>query len=89
MCHLSHITCQVSFVTIFFFNIFLGQRGGASQFRVCYQQGLPRLVYKQAGLHGAFLYTVLRLINLIINWLGQGSKNLVLVKMGAIWLEAM
>ena len=34
MCHMSHVTC----------NIFFGQKGGASQWRVCYQWGLPRLV---------------------------------------------
>ena len=31
-------------VFVFFFFFFFGQSGGASRWRVCYQQGLPRLV---------------------------------------------
>ena len=37
MCHVAHVTCHVSHVIFFI--------GGASRWRVCYQQGLPRLVY--------------------------------------------
>ena len=49
-CHVSRVTCHVSSVTFFFlFFFFLYPkknylRGGASQWRVCYQRGLPRLV---------------------------------------------
>ena len=58
-CHLSHVTCHVSPVTchlsrvtchmpkknyIFLSLTRIGQSGGASRWRVCYQQGLPRLV---------------------------------------------
>ena len=51
-CHLSCVKCHVSPVTcpniyIFFFCftlIFFWQSGGASWWRVCYQQGLPRLI---------------------------------------------
>ena len=39
ICHLSCVTCKVRCVTIFF------QSGGASHLRVCYQRGLPRLVF--------------------------------------------
>ena len=42
-CQLSHVTCQFFFLFFFFF-FFLGQSGEASQGRVCYQRGLPRLV---------------------------------------------
>ena len=40
-CHLSRVTCQMSRVIFF---LFFGQSGGASQWRVCYQRGLARLV---------------------------------------------
>ena len=40
---MSHVTCHVSRVTIFFFIFFL-QSGEAYLWRVCYQRGLPRLV---------------------------------------------
>ena len=47
MCHMSHFTCCASHVPIFVFSFsFLGQNVGASQWRVCYQRGLPRLVLK-------------------------------------------
>ena len=42
MRQLSGVSCQVSGVTFFIFNFFL-QSCGASQWRVCYQQGLPHL----------------------------------------------
>ena len=42
MCHMSGVRCQVSHVTFF-----LGQSGGASPSRICYQRGLPRLVLGQ------------------------------------------
>ena len=49
-CHVSHVTCHMSRVMcqiflFFFFFFFFGQSGEASQGRVCYQRGLPRLVY--------------------------------------------
>ena len=42
---MSHVTCHMSCVT----RIFLEgeQRGGAKQYVVCYQQGLPRVVFVQ------------------------------------------
>ena len=40
MSHVSHVTCPMSSVTFF-----CGQSGRASLGRVCYQHGLPRLVY--------------------------------------------
>ena len=40
-CHMSRVRSQVSWVSWFFF--FLS--GGASRWRVCYQRGLPRLVF--------------------------------------------
>ena len=59
-CHVSHVTCHVSHVTchmshviyiyffsffFFFFFLFFGQSGEAYRWRVCYQRGLPRLVF--------------------------------------------
>ena len=47
MCHMSPVNCHVSCVTYhMYFLSFkkIGQRGGASQWRVCYQHGLPCLV---------------------------------------------
>ena len=41
MCHVSRVTCHVSHVIFLFY----GQRGEAYRWRVCYQRGLPRLVY--------------------------------------------
>ena len=48
-CHLSRVTCRMSFFFLFSSSFFLilkkiGQGGGASRWRVCYQRGLPRLV---------------------------------------------
>ena len=40
-CHVSGVTCHMSGVTCHFFL----QSGEASRLRVCYQRGLPRLVY--------------------------------------------
>ena len=51
MCHLSPVTCHMStkkkFKTFFVIPKKIWQRGGASQWRVCYQRGLPRLVSVQ------------------------------------------
>ena len=60
-CHVSCVTCHVSNVTYHLphvnrhlspvtFHFFWGKKmknGGASWWRVCYQRGLPRLVYQQ------------------------------------------
>ena len=57
MCHVSRVTCHPSPVTCqkYYLNILIkkkkhskniGQSGGASRWRVCYQRGLPRLVDK-------------------------------------------
>ena len=40
MCHLSHVTCHMSF----FPPKNIGLFDGASRWRVCYQRGLPRLI---------------------------------------------
>ena len=46
MCHVSHVTCHVSQVThILFYFISFSQSCEASRWRVCYQQGLPHLVF--------------------------------------------
>ena len=47
-CHMSPVTCHISCVR-FFLNLFIYffwvQSGEASQGRVCYQRGLPHLVF--------------------------------------------
>ena len=50
-CHVSHVTCHLSNVTCQIFFL-VGQSGEASQGRVCYQRGLPRLVYIGASKPG-------------------------------------
>ena len=46
MCHVSHVTCHI----LFYFSFsFFGQNCGASRWRVCYQRGLPRLVFTFGG----------------------------------------
>ena len=44
-CHMSHVACHVSFVTTTKKMKKNGQSGGASRSRVCYERGLPRLVF--------------------------------------------
>ena len=54
MCHMLHVMCHILCVTchilcVMFHNFisnFFGQNGRASWWRVCYQQGLPRIVLK-------------------------------------------
>ena len=69
-CHMSHVTCHLSPVTChmshFFFFL---QNGEVSQWRVCYQRGLPRLVLKEVillrvcrGLHKTIFLPRLRCI---------------------------
>ena len=48
MCHMSHVHFLLLYKTLLW--IFLGQIGGPSLCSVCYQRGLPRLVYKLDGL---------------------------------------
>ena len=48
-CHVSPVTCHMSRVRFYFF-WGGGQSGEASQGRVCYQRGLPRLVYYTSSL---------------------------------------
>ena len=45
-CHVSGVMCHMSPIFFFFFCYLLfGQSDGASQWRVCYQPGLPHLVF--------------------------------------------
>ena len=51
MCHMSRVTCHVLRVTCNMYFFFVSwkkirQSGWASRWRVCFQQGLPRLVFK-------------------------------------------
>ena len=46
-CHLSCVICHMSHVIIFLYHEkIIGQSGGASRWRVCYQRGLHCLVFK-------------------------------------------
>ena len=74
MCHVSHVRCHMSPVPchmspvtrqIFFLikekNILnkIGQRGGVSRWRVCYQRGLPRLVFRRIQISKCIQITLL------------------------------
>ena len=43
-CHMSHVKCHMSDFFLVLLIFFFGQNREASQGRVCYQRGLPRLV---------------------------------------------
>ena len=45
ICHVSCVTCHMSCVTCFFCCCFFWQSGEAHWWRVCYQHGLPLLVF--------------------------------------------
>ena len=48
MCHVSRVTCHLSHVNLFLLLLFKQLNlliGGASRWRVCYQRGLPSLVF--------------------------------------------
>ena len=51
ICHMSPVTCHLS--QHFFYLKKIGQSGGASQWRFCYQRGLPRLVKYPNTIQGA------------------------------------
>ena len=63
-CHVSPVTCHMStkknwtfflFIYLYFFFLCkkkIGKSGGASRWRVCYQRGLPRLVFLQIPVDG-------------------------------------
>ena len=51
-CHVSPVTCHMSRVIYIFYFYFFLQSGETSQGRVCYQRGLPPLVYTVARLEG-------------------------------------
>ena len=42
-CHVSHLSCHMSHI---FSSFFLLEIGGVSWWRVCYQWGLPRLIFR-------------------------------------------
>ena len=55
MCQVSHVTCHMSRVMCHFF---FSQSGEAYWWRVCYQRGLPRLVYF------IFLFRILKILSI-------------------------
>ena len=44
-CRMSRVTCHMSHVICLLFLLLFGQSGEAYRWRVCYQRGLPRLVF--------------------------------------------
>ena len=66
MCHMSHVACHMSHVTCHMSHVRKkkknGQCGGAYWTRVCYQRGLPRLVF------GAFLTHIVLLTWCRVLW---------------------
>ena len=58
-CHVSRDTCHVSHVLSFFF---CGQSGEVYWWRVCFQRGLPRLVY---NIKGISFYVLFRTIPML------------------------
>ena len=72
MCHMSYVIFHVSHVTC---NFFCGQDGGASQWRICYQRGLPCLFQEIIGSTGCHQQIVqsLSIIAFII-WVAVFSR---------------
>ena len=78
--HVSHVTCQASHVTsqvsrvrclvsqVFFIV-------GAIRWRICYQPGLPRLVFKILCVAGAVLQTASYFIHLLSNCVTKESQK--------------
>ena len=57
-CHMSRVTCHVSHVTFFFIYFFFFWKSGEDyRWRVCYQRGLPRLVFLLVELNTTVLIT--------------------------------
>ena len=71
-CHMSRVTCHVSHVILFFF-FFFRQSGEAYRWRVCYQRGLPRLVFKLLKFFCGFTWERKQL-----QWWGQEQRRPVL-----------
>ena len=55
MCQVSHFRVQVSFCSFFLLFLFFQQNVGASRWRVCYQQGQPRLFFFRLNFFGFLL----------------------------------
>ena len=68
MCHVSCVTCHVSQFFSLFFYFFFGQCGEAYRWRVCYQRGLPRLVFYESGI-------LTMNINVFFNEINQGVTH--------------
>ena len=80
-CHVSRVTCQVSrvtchmsrviylFIFLIYFFFFFGQSVEAYRLRVCYQRGLPRLVFKHTVYIGKSYFWQLQ------SFLGPPSPN--------------
>ena len=78
-CHVSRVTCQLSRVT-FFFCFFFGQSSAAYWGRVCYQRGLPRLVFTNSAIWAGLViespcsYVCVSIIKVVIVVNGQIIK---------------
>ena len=78
-CHVSRVTCHMSL-----FSFSFGQSGEAYWWRVCYQRGLPRLVFIIKATTNAMSFGHL-LHNPIINyWICKGS-SILFPQVGDVW----
>ena len=62
----------------FFWVFFLGQSGEASQGRVCYQRGLPRLVYERLSSHPLpkmYCFVILQFCSGVGRAVGRGGRQ--------------
>ena len=92
MCHVSRVRCHVSHVTYNFF-IFkkIGLGGGASWWRVCYQWGLPRLVFEilDIKVHNNLSIGSKETVNFLTWWIlpigGVASENYFLQNCLCLW----
>ena len=66
MCHVSRVTCHMSPVTCHLSHVTchkkIGQSGEASRWRVCYQRGLPRLVFMMIDYNGDTEYAIIETV---------------------------
>ena len=51
---MSRVTCHMSQFKFFYLIFFFGQSGEAQRWRVCYQRGLPRLVFQLISNKGVY-----------------------------------
>ena len=82
---MSHVTCHLSF----FYVKKIGQSGGASRWRVCYQRGLPRLVQSMASkiIFIALISLAFPALGTVWPWYSRGTPHALWP--GRAWLQAV